>query len=122
MKASTRGMLLSGLVYPGAGQLALGHKASGIGFILGTTAALIALVYQLTRRLFQIMDQAWPKLIDNSLDLQALKDLIALSASGGWSIEITCLIAIACFWLVAIVHAAFIGKKIDSNPQAYQQN
>ena len=107
-------MLLSGLVYPGAGQLSLGHKASGIGFILGTTAALIALVYQLTRRLFQVMDQAWPKLINNSLDLKTLNDLVARSSSCGWSIEITCLIAIACFWLAAIVHASFIGKKIES--------
>ena len=112
-------MLLSGLVYPGAGQLALGHKASGIAFILGTTAALIALLYQLMRRLFQIMDQAWPKLVYNSLDLQALKDLIARSASGGWGIEIICLIAIACFWLAAIVHASFLGKKIESPHQLH---
>jgi hypothetical protein len=122
MKASTRGLLLSGLVYPGAGQLALGHKASGIGFILGTTAGLIALVYQLMRRLFQVVDQAWPELVNNSLDLQALNDLIARSASDGWGTEIICLIAIAAFWLAAVAHAVLIGKRIDSNPRIYEQN
>jgi hypothetical protein len=37
MKNSTKGMLLSGLIYPGLGQLILGHVFSGIIFVLLAT-------------------------------------------------------------------------------------
>ncbi len=114
MKASTRGMLLSGLVYPGLGQLLAGHKSSGIMFVLGTSAGLIVLTYRLVQRAAHLMDQAMSKLVYNALDAKALKELIEQSAIGGWGLEKICLILIAGCWLAAIVHAYFLGKKIDA--------
>jgi uncharacterized membrane protein YccF (DUF307 family) len=114
MKASTRGMLLSGLVYPGLGQLLLGHVTSGVMFVLGTSAGLIVLFYRLMQRAFRIMDQALPRLADDSLNLQTLKELLSRSSTGGWGVENICLIVIAGCWLVAIVHAYFVGQKIDA--------
>ncbi len=115
MKASTRGMLLSGLVYPGIGQLLLGHKPSGIMFVVGTSAGLIVLTYRLVQRAYRVMDQAMSRLVDNGLDMKALMQLIEHSSTGGWGVEKVSLIVIAGCWLTAIVHAYFVGKKIDSH-------
>ncbi|MBT8332677.1 MAG: hypothetical protein KJP06_10175 [Deltaproteobacteria bacterium] len=113
MKASTRGMLLSGLVYPGVGQLLSGHKRSGLLFVLGTSIGLIILFYRLMQRVYRFVEQVLPELVDEAQDLQSLKQLIERSSAGGWGIENICLILIAGCWLAAIVHAYFVGKKID---------
>lgn len=119
MKASTRGMLLSGLVYPGLGQLLLGHKPSGIMFALGTSAGLIVLTYRLVLRAYRVMDQAISRLVDNALDMKALKELIEHSSAGGWGIETISLIVIVGCWLAAIVHAYFVGKKIEAQSRSH---
>ncbi len=117
MKASSRAMLLSGLVYPGVGQLLSGHKPSGVIFVLGTSAGLIALIYRLVQRALRVMEQVLPRLVDNALDLQTLTELLNRSSAGGWGVENVCLIGIGGFWLTAIVHAYFVGKKIDAQPR-----
>ncbi|MBW2516435.1 MAG: hypothetical protein JRE88_06600 [Deltaproteobacteria bacterium] len=115
MKASTRGMLLSGLVYPGIGQLLAGHKRSGLIFVLGTSVGLIVLFYRLMQRAYRLMEQAIPRLADEALDFQALKELVAHSSSGGWGVELICLIGITGCWLAAVVHAYVVGRKINSH-------
>jgi TM2 domain-containing membrane protein YozV len=88
MKKSTKGILLSGLVYPGVGQLILGHVASGIVFIILATAGLIVLIYRFVQRAFHVVDQLLPLLADNRLDVVNLNEKLS-------------------------VHAYFVGKKID---------
>ena len=107
-------MLLSGLVYPGLGQLLAGLKPSGLIFVLGTSVGLIVLFYRLMQRAYRLMEQAIPRLADEALDLQTLKDLVERCSAGGWGVEVICLIGITGCWLLAIVHAYFVGKKIDS--------
>ena len=114
MKASTRGMLLSGLVYPGLGQLFAGRKPSGIMFVLVTSAGLIVLTYRLVQRAVHLMDQVMSRLVGNAPDVKALNELIEHSSAGGWGVEKICLTVIVGCWLAAIVHAYFIGKKIDA--------
>ena len=107
-------MLLSGLVYPGVGQLLSGHKRSGLIFVLATSAGLIVLFYRLMQRTYRVMEQAIPRLTDGALDLQTIKELIGQSSIGGWGIENLCLMGIVVCWLAAIVHAYLVGRKIKS--------
>ena len=109
-------MLLSGLVYPGLGQMLLKKRSSGIVFIMGTTAGLIVLFYRLMQRIYRVMEQVMPRLVDEALDLRTLKQLVESSSNGGWWIENICLIVIVGCWLAAIAHAYFVGKKIDLQP------
>lgn len=120
MKASTRGMFLSGLVYPGLGQLLLGHKPSGIMFVLGTSAGLIVLTYRLVQHAYRVMDQAMSRLADNALDMKALKELVEHSSTSGWGVEKICLIVIVGCWLAAIGHAYFVGRKMDAQDRLNQ--
>ena len=106
-------MLLSGLVYPGVGQLLSGHKRSGLIFVLATSAGLIVLFYRLMQRAYQLIEQAVPRLADEGLDLQTIKELVEQSSTGGWGIENLCLLGVVGCWLAAIVHAYLVGRKID---------
>ena len=114
MKASTRGMLLSGLVYPGLGQLILGRMTSGIILVLLATVTFVVLIYRVVERVYRLMDQILPLLADNALDVATLKELLSRDAAGGWGGVKICLIGLVVCWLVAIGHAYFVGKKIDS--------
>jgi len=116
MKNSTKGMLLSGLVYPGLGQLILGRIFSGIIFVLLATAGFSVLLYRIIQRTLRVIDQILPLLADKRLDVHALVELLNRDVAGGWRLENICLIGIVACWLVAIAHAYFAGKKMDRQP------
>ena len=113
MKNSTKGMLLSGLVYPGLGQLILGNVLSGIIFVLLSTTGFGILLYRIMQRTARVIDQILPLLVDKKLDVHTLVELLNRDFAGGWRLENICFIGIAGCWLVAIGHAYFAGKKID---------
>ena len=116
MKASTKGVLLSGLVYPGLGQLILRRIASGIVFIILATAGFIVLIYRFVQRASHVIDQLIPLLADNRLDVITLKEILSRDSAAGWGLETIGLIVIAGCWLIAIGHAFFVGRKIDQQP------
>jgi cbb3-type cytochrome oxidase subunit 3 len=45
--------------------------------------------------------------------------LIEHSSAGGWGIETISLIVIVGCWLAAIVHAYFVGKKIEAQSRSH---
>ena len=117
MKKSTKGVLLSGLVYPGVGQLTLGHVAAGIAFTCLTTAGLIVFIYRVVQRAAHVIDKLLPLLAENNVDVNTLNETIRRDSAAGWGLETVCLVVIAGCWLVAMVHAYFAGKKIDAQTQ-----
>ena len=116
MKESTRGVLLSGLAYPGLGQLILGRVFSGVLFMLLTTAGLFVFIYRMIQRAARSIDEVLPRLANNELDSNTLKELLSRDFAGGWGPETISLISLAGCWLAAIVHAYFVGKKNRSTP------
>ncbi len=116
MKESTKGVLLSGLVYPGLGQLIIGQVASGVLFILLTTAGVFVFIYRIIQRAVSGIDEILPLLANNELDINTIKELLSRDSAGGWRVETISLIGVASCWLAAIVHAYFAGKKIDQQP------
>lgn len=115
MKKSTKGILLSGLVYPGVGQLTLGRVTAGIFFIGLTTAGLIILIYRVAQRAVHVIDKLLPLLTDNNLDVTTLNETIRRDSAAGWGLETICLTVIAGCWMVAIGHAYFVGKRLDQH-------
>jgi hypothetical protein len=113
MKASTRGMLLSGLVYPGLGQMILGRMASGVILALLATVAFIVFIYCVFERASRLIDQVLPLLADKGFNVAALKELLYRDSGGGWGVEKICLVGLAGCWLFAIGHAYVVGKKMD---------
>ena len=114
MKESVKGVLLSGMVYPGLGQLIIGQITSGVLFILLTTSGFCVFIYRIIQRAVGVIDQILPLFVNNELDLNTLKEMLGRESAGAWGAETISLIGIAVCWLAAIVHAYFAGKKIDS--------
>lgn len=117
MKNATKAMLLSGLVYPGLGQLVSGHVFSGIIFVLLSTTGFSILLYRIMQRAWRVMDYILPLLAEKKLDVYSLIELLGRGSAGGWDLENVCLIGMAFCWLLAIGHAYFVGKRIDSQSQ-----
>ena len=113
MKNSTKGMLLSGLIYPGLGQLIFGYVFSGIILILLATTGFIILLYRIMQRTWRVIDQILPLLAEKKLNLHTLIELFNQDPAGGWWLENVSLIALVGLWLVGIGHAYFVGKKMD---------
>ena len=113
MKASTKGILLSGLVYPGSGQLALGSKLSGTLFAVLTTGGLLLILYRLTMRLYHAADPMLLSLADHTLNWQTFVEIFNRAPYDNWRAEIFSLGVVTTCWVAAAVHAYFVGHKID---------
>jgi hypothetical protein len=113
MKESTKGALLSALVYPGVGQLVLGAKFSGVLFAVLSTSALLIIIYRFTTRIFHAIDPILSSLSCNALSMRKVIDLINQSSYDSWRVETVSLIILVACWIAAGVHAYFVGRMVD---------
>jgi len=58
VKNSLKGALLSGLLFPGAGQFWLGRRITGTALLLATVAALAAVVSKAAQQAYLILERA----------------------------------------------------------------
>ena len=113
MKESTKGALLSFLVYPGLGQLVLGLKISGVLFAVLATAGLLVVIYRITVRIFHALDPILSSLADNSLIWSKFIEIVSRSPYDSWRVEGISLVFLLLCWMAAGVHAYLAGQKID---------
>ena len=113
MKESTKGSLLSALVYPGLGQLVLGSKWSGVLFTSLTTVGLLVIIYRMTMRFYRSLDQIPTLLTGDPHDLGKLFTILDQSAYSSWSTELGCLLIVAVCWVASIIHAYWAGSRLD---------
>ena len=114
MKQSIKGALLSGLVYPGSGQLILGRILAGGTFIVLTTIGFGVLIYRIAKRLYLILDRVLPMLVRDDLDFSKLIDSMDQSTYSSWDVELVSFILVVICWVAAAVHAYVVGKQIDN--------
>ena len=108
MKASTKGALLSFLVYPGAGQLALGLKISGVLF-----AVLLVIIYRVTVRMYYALDPILSAAANKVLQWNLFINIIRRGHYDSWQVEVLCLGFLLVCWMTAGVHAYFAGRRVD---------
>jgi hypothetical protein len=113
MKESTKGALLSFLVYPGLGQLVLGFKSSGVFFAVLATFCLLVIVYRLTMRIYQALDPMISLLANNSLSLSKTIEILNQSSYSSWRVEGLSLAFLMFCWIAAGLHAVLAGGRID---------
>jgi len=113
MKESTQGALLSVLVYPGVGQLALGLKISGVLFVVLTTAGLLMIIYRITVRIFHVLDPILSSLADNSLNWSKFFEIFSRSPYDSWQVEAISLVFLLLCWIAAGLHAYLAGRRIS---------
>jgi hypothetical protein len=112
MKKSLKGALLSGVVFPGVGQIALKQKARGtalICIILVSFGVMIAKGTQIALGVLQEIESE-----GGILDMQTISAVSAraVSASDSYIMHGSILLIILC-WIFGIIDAYRIGKKLD---------
>ena len=117
---SLRGALLSGLVFPGLGQVVLKHYARGIALMLTVLVSLSVIVLKAVQQAFTILEkiESEGRTIDMSTVSKAATQ--AFTASGSLTITFLLSLIILC-WIVGVVDAYRIGKKKDLEEQSTSQ-
>lgn len=113
MKPATKGLVLSGLVYPGAGQIFLGRIYTGLGVITLSTIALLVLIYRMAIRFYRGIDPLLEMLATKSLTFQNIKSILSQTGYASWDMEFISLIVFVFCWAASMVHAYCLGKKFD---------
>lgn len=118
MKKAITGALLSGLVFPGFGQMYLGKKGTGLALIILTNIGLAGVVWSLVLRLPLILEKIQPELEKGTLSFDRLLELSIRYASVGEGsfLETTSMALMAASWLFAIGHAFHAGRKFNNSP------
>ncbi len=127
MSKAVRGMLLSGLVLPGLGQIVLKHYVRGIALILAVAAGLGVMIYEgqkiAIRALSQIQAQG------GIIDMQTITDAAtrAVASPESTLVRAAFYFIVAC-WIISILDACIIGRKSDreskdpEKPTVYPDN
>jgi acid phosphatase family membrane protein YuiD len=117
MKNSMKGALLSGLVFPGLGQIALKRYWRGFALMLAVMAGLYIMIVTALQQAYIILDriEAEGGMPDSDTISQAAAQ--AAAASDSPMITAVSVLIIVC-WIVGIVDAWRIGKQKDLEAQA----
>ena len=114
MKHSIKGALLSGLVFPGVGQLALKRYRRGFALMMAVFIAIFYIIKHVVDEAYAILGQIQSH--SGSIDINAITTSMADQAvanSGRLSDNIAITLITVC-WVFGIVDAYIIGKGMDS--------
>jgi hypothetical protein len=114
MRNSIKATLLSGLVFPGAGQIALGYYARGFFLVLGALAGLAILLVEAAQKAFDILD----KIVMQGAPINIntlLKASIQASTSVNDRVFTLVLSFLVLLWALGTVDAYRIGNKKDKD-------
>ncbi|MBI5375690.1 MAG: hypothetical protein HZA77_09655 [Candidatus Schekmanbacteria bacterium] len=117
MKNSIKATLLSGLVFPGLGQVLLKKYKRGTALIILVSISLLVIVVKAVQKALVILDKI--KTADGGIDINEITKAAtdATSASDSIMSNLAFLFLIVC-WIFAIVDAYIAGKKKDREEQS----
>ncbi|RMF97417.1 MAG: hypothetical protein D6734_02285 [Candidatus Schekmanbacteria bacterium] len=112
MKNSTKAVILSGLAFPGLGQIVMKCYVKGISFIIATLTGLIVFLVKAVRISLSILDKISAE--GNSIDIAAITDAAnrAVKDSDSQILKYSLFFIILC-WAVSIIDAYITGRKKD---------
>ena len=105
MRKSTKALLLSAFVYPGAGQLLLKRYYLGAGFIVVTTIGLYFIVANTFRIANQIIERVQSG--GQAPEFSALLSLVSQHDTNQLNNAFTVMVIA---WLASLIHIYLIGK------------
>ncbi len=112
MKPSTKGALLSGLIFPGIGQMSLGHRALGMLFIIMTVFGMTGIICGLIRKLPPLVQQVMREAQQGGMDYSRIFELsFQVAHSHNWWLEKASIYMVLLAWIVSTGHAFIAGEK-----------
>ena len=112
MNNSLKGALLSGLVFPGLGQVILKHYQRGIALMVTVLVSLLVIVVKATQQAFIILEKIESE--GGPIDMGTISNAAtqASTTSDNFIFNFAITLIIIC-WILGVVDAYRIGKKKD---------
>ena len=116
MNNSLKGALLSGLVFPGLGQIILKHYQRGIALMVTVLVSLLVIIVKAAQQAFIILEKI--ELEGGPIDMSTISDAAIQSSttSDNFIFNFVTTLIIIC-WIIGVVDAYRIGKKKDKEEQ-----
>ncbi|MEN8142368.1 MAG: hypothetical protein ABFQ82_02070 [Thermodesulfobacteriota bacterium] len=113
MNKALKGALLSGLVFPGLGQVVLKHYKRGVVIMLTVLVSMVVIVVKAIGLALTILEKL--DLEGGAISLTTITDAAtqASANSGSPTDNLLLLLIIGC-WLISTVDAYLLGKRKDS--------
>ena len=109
---SLKGALLSGLVFPGLGQVMLKHYKRGAVLMLAITATLLAVLIKAVQQAFTILEKIESE--NGEIDMSTISSAATQASTTSDSLIFKLLLwLIIFFWVIGVVDAYRIGRKKD---------
>jgi hypothetical protein len=120
MNNSFKGALLSGLVFPGLGQIALKCYKRGVLIIVATLVSLFGLVAKTVQLALAVLEKIQSEGV--AIDMTAISEAVnqASTPSGSLFFNLVFLLVILC-WVIGVVDAYLIGRRKDIEEKSKQQ-
>jgi len=112
MNNSLKGAFLSGLIFPGLGQVVLKHYKRGAVIMLTVLVSLSVVAVKAVQHALAILEKI--ELEGGSISMSTISNAAAKASttSGSLTFNLVLLLVILC-WIIGIVDAYRIGKKKD---------
>ena len=112
MNNSLKGAFLSGLIFPGLGQIVLKRYKRGVVIMLTVLVSLSVVVVQAVQHALAIIEKIASEGGEISMSTISNAATQATSTSGNQTFNFVLLLVILC-WIIGVVDAYRIGKKKD---------
>jgi len=112
MNNALKGALLSGLIFPGLGQVVLKHYKRGAVIMLTVLVSLSIVVVKAIQHALSILEKI--ELKGGAISMGTISDAVtqAFTTSGSLTFNLVLLLLTLC-WIIGVVDAYRIGKKKD---------
>lgn len=109
MNKAVKGALLSGLIFPGLGQLWQKHYLRGCLLIVGVLASLSLIVMKVVQQAYAILEKAEA---EGAVDMVAILNAASRASATPDDAKTTAALSVLLFcWVVGIVDAYVAGRK-----------
>jgi len=117
MHNSIKGVLWSGLVFPGLGEVVLKHYYRGLTLMLTVSVCMALMVMKIVQQANDVLDKIESTGLMISTDNVANMVIESMPSSGGPSYRILLFITAGC-WLVSVVDVFLLGRQRDAEEKS----
>ena len=112
MNNSLKGVLLSGLVFPGLGQVVLKHYKRGAALMLAFTVTLLTILIIAVQQASTILEKI--DIEGGAIDIDTISNAVsqASTTSQSYTLKLLSWLLIFC-WVIGVIDAYRIGRKKD---------
>lgn len=120
MNNSLRGAFLSGLVFPGLGQVILKHYKRGAVLMLAVSVSLLVILIKAVQQAFAILEKIQSE--GGAIDMSTIWNAATQASTPSESLIFKLLLLLIIFcWIISVLDAYRIGRKKDIEDRLVSQ-